>query len=129
MKARLKNIFDAVTFIQTALLRFSDENGQQGLQVRVVYNDDYLIQCILPDKIPMQLQILNKKIHLIQKYHNNYFFISGNIIEQTQDDKRVLSLAVKKAFWFVRRKKENISWFQEKYIYENQHFPTLNLAS
>ena len=127
MKGKLKNIFDAVTSIQTALLRFSDGEGQQSLQVRVVYSDDYLIQCILPDEIPIQLQIPNKKIHLVQKYHNNYFFISGNIIEQTQDDSRVLSLAVKKAFWFVRRKKENISWFQEKYIYENRQ--TLNLAS
>ena len=127
MKGRLKNIFDAVTSIQTALLRFSNEEGQQSLQIRVVYSDDYLIQCILPDEMPTQLQILNKKIHLIQKYHNDYFFISGNIIGQTQGDNRVLSLAVKKAFWFVRRKKENISWFQEKYIFESRQ--ALNLAS
>ena len=121
MKGRLKNIFDAVTSIQTALLRFRNEEGQQSLQVRVVYSDDHLIQCILQNEIPAQLQTLNKKIHLIQKYHNNYFFISGNIIGQTQEKSLILSLTVKKAFWFVRRKKENISWFQEKCIYENQY--------
>ena len=121
MKGKLKNIFDAVTSIQTALLRFSNEEGQQSLQIRIVYSDDHLIQCILSDEMPVELQILNKKVHLIQKYHNNYFFISGNTIEQTLNNNQVLSIAVKKAFWFVRRKKENVSWFQEKCIYENRY--------
>ena len=120
MKGKLKNIFDAVTSIQTALLRFRNEEGQQSLQIRVVSSDDHLVQCILPDEIPEQLQILNNKIHLIQKYHNNYFFISGNIMKPAQNNK-ILSIAVNKAFWFVRRKKENISWFQKKYIYKNQY--------
>ena len=76
MNGKLKNIFDAVTSIQTALLRFRNEEGQQSLPIRIVHSDNHFLQCTLPDEIPTQLQMLNKKIHLVQKYQNNYFFIS-----------------------------------------------------
>jgi hypothetical protein len=34
------------------------------------------------------------------------------------NSKRILSVEITKACWFVKRSRGNVSWLQQKYIYE-----------
>lgn len=119
MKLKLDNILQAVTAIQAGLLRFQNEEGQQTLQVKVAVGGEKSIHCIISDQNATKLRIKNKNIHLIQKYHDDYFFISGHVDGVVKNNSRIFSIAVNKACWFVRKRRGSVTWFSEKYTYEN----------
>jgi len=119
MDQQLDNILQAATSIQAGLLRFRNEQGQQTFQVKIAAGDDQSIHCVISgDAIP-KIRIKNKNIHLIQKYHDDYFFISGYVDGVVKNNARILSIAINKASWFVRKRKGSVTWFSEKYTYEN----------
>jgi hypothetical protein len=120
MSIQLNDILREVTSIQSALLRFQDAHGQQNLQVKVASGDDNFIHCVVAGKLPADLKLGDKKIHLIQKYHDDYFFISGHIEEEVNQTARIVSISVNKASWFVRKQRGNVSWLCEKYTYEDE---------
>jgi hypothetical protein len=120
MNDKLKTILDAVTSVEVALLRFRNEEGQQNLQVKIAFSAGNSVHCIIPGEIPEAMKIDDKKIHLIQKYHDDYFFISGYISGEVQNTPRILSIAISKACWFVRKRRGSVIWLHEKYTYENE---------
>jgi hypothetical protein len=63
--------------------------------------------------------MINKEVVLIQKNNKDYLYITGRIDDEVKTTSRVVSLSITKACWYVRKAKGNISWFREKYIYEN----------
>jgi len=119
MNQKLDNILQAATSIQAGLLRFRNEQGQQTFQVKIAAGEDQSIHCVISgDSVP-KIRIKNKNIHLIQKYHDDYFFISGYVDGVVKNNARILSIAINKASWFVRKRKGSVTWFSEKYTYEN----------
>ena len=114
MDNKLNAILKEVTSIQSGLLRFRNKEGQQNLHVKVAA-DSNCLHCLVADETP---RISGKKIHLIQRYRNDYFFISGTISGEVQHVAKVLSITISKASWFVKKRKGSVTWFSEKYTYQ-----------
>jgi hypothetical protein len=114
MNNKLNIILKEVTSIQSGLLRFKNKEGQQNLHVKVAA-DSNCLHCLIADEMP---KISGKRIHLIQKYRNDYFFISGTISGEVQHVAKVLSITINKASWFVKRRKGSVTWFSEKHTYQ-----------
>jgi hypothetical protein len=119
MDQKLDNILQAATSIQAGLLRFRNEQGQQTFQVKIAAGSDHSIHCVISGDTVPKIRIKNKNIHLIQKYRDDYFFISGYVDGVVKNNARILSIAINKASWFVRKRKGSVTWFSEKYTYEN----------
>ena len=119
MTNKLDNILQAATSIQAGLLRFKNEEGQQTFQVKIAAGDDNSLHCVISGDVPPRIRIKNRNIHLIQKYRDDYFFISGYVDGVVRNNARILSIAINKASWFVRKRRGSVTWFSEKYTYEN----------
>ena len=119
MSNKLKVILQEVISIQTGLLRFRHREKQQNLQVRVTFGVDNTLHCIITGELPANMKIASKKIHLIQKHNDDYFFISGNILREVQQPSRIVSIGISKASWFIMKRRGSVSWLREKYTYEN----------
>jgi len=120
MEHQLDNILQAATSIQAGLLRFRNEKGQQTFQVKIAAGDDHSIHCVISGDVLPKIRTKNKNIHLIQKHRDDYFFISGYVDGVVKNNARVLSIAINKASWFVRKRKGSVTWFSEKYTYQNE---------
>jgi hypothetical protein len=114
----LSSIKTKIGAIQFGLLRFSDANEQQTLQVKLAENDGPSLNCILTDTA-YNRKMLNKQVNLIQKYHDDYLYIAGKVTDEGELNKKVLAVQITKACWFVRKSKGSISWLQEKYVYDS----------
>ena len=117
MNKTLKNIKQRAGAIQFGLLRVHDMDDQCTLQVKVAENEGDMLSCLVTDEVPGQ-GILNKNVNLIQKYHDDYLYIAGRVMDEMPNGKKILSLEITRACWFVKKTKGNISWLQQKYIYE-----------
>jgi hypothetical protein len=117
---KLNSILKAVSSIQSGLLKVSNGENRQSYQVRVTSGEDNALHCVISDDVPPKARIRNKAIHLIQKYRDDYFFITGHVDNIVRDNTRILSIAVNKACWFVRKRRGSVTWFSEKCIYEHQ---------
>src|SRR5258706_7855561 len=120
MSNKLKIILQEVISVQAGLLRFRHREKQQNLQVKVAFGGDNSLHCVITSDIPANMKIRGKKVHLIQKYNDNYFFIAGYILREVQETTRIVSIGIIKASWFVRKKRGSVSWLREKYTYENE---------
>ncbi|MEI9807038.1 MAG: hypothetical protein WDO16_03660 [Bacteroidota bacterium] len=120
MNNKLTRILQEVISIQSGLLRFRHKDGRQNLQVKIVFGGTNSLHCIITGEVPEGMKIAGRKVHLIQKYNNDYFFISGDISREVQDTRRILSIAISKASWFVRKRKGGVTWLHEKSTYENE---------
>jgi hypothetical protein len=119
MSNKLKIIMDEVISIQAGLLRFRHREKQQNLQVRIALGGDNSLHCLITGQVPVNVKISGKKVHLIQRHNDDYFFISGYIVSEAPPDSRVLSIGIVKASWFVMKRRGSVSWLREKYSYEN----------
>jgi hypothetical protein len=128
MSNKLNVILQEVISIQTGLLRFRHREKQQNLQVKVVFGGENSLHCVINSEMPAHMKIRGKKVHLIQKYSDNYFFISGYIMREVQETNRILSIGIIKASWFIRKRRGSVTWLREKHTYENEQQP-LSMAS
>ena len=125
MDKDLNSIIKKIGAIQFGLLRFSDRKKQLSLQVKATTNgDDSSLNCMITDDVNHP-KLINKNIHLIQKYHEDYLYTTGKVIMEGQSNNRILFVRIVKAHWFVRKSRGNVSWLQEKLIYA----PTEKIAS
>ena len=120
MNDTLSVILKEVTGIQAGLLRFQYKDHQQNLQVKVAPAGERSLHCLVVSDIPVSMKITGKRIHLIQKYRDNYFFIAGYITDEAQDTGRIISIRIIKALWFIRKKQGSVTWLREKHVYENR---------
>jgi hypothetical protein len=118
MSQKLATILRKVSFNQAASVRFRDKNSQHTLQVKVAFGFDNFLHCMIIGKVSPGVKFNNKIIHLVQKHHGDYFFISGHVSNDVQQNPRVLSISVFRALWFVRKRRGSTSWFGEKHTYE-----------
>lgn len=105
--------------IQCGLLRFHEKNKPVTLHVKVSVNDDTSLNCIVDDELQGK-KLVNKKVNLIQKYHDDYLHVAGNVCEEVQKGKRILAMQIERACWFVRHSRGNVSWLQQKHQYETR---------
>ena len=119
MSNKLNVILQQVISIQAGLLRFRHREKQQNLQVKVVFGGENSLHCVITGDMQGKIKIRGKKVHLIQKYSDNYFFISGYILRDVQETTRILSIGIIKASWFVRKRRGSVTWLREKHTYEN----------
>jgi hypothetical protein len=125
MDKDLNSIRKKIGSIQFGLLRFTDRKKQLTLQVKATTNgDDTSLNCLITDDVNHP-KLINKNIHLIQKYHEDYLYTTGKVIMEGQSNNRILFVRIVKAHWFVRKSRGNVSWLQEKLMYA----PTEKIAS
>ncbi len=93
--------------------------------------DEQVLLCALIEtgRSPFQ-HMHNKRVNLIQKSNNDYIYLSGVVEEKPGLNSRTLQIRLYKAAWFVKKSKGNLSWLQEKYVYdESFRLENLELAS
>lgn len=129
MDKKLHSILGQVIAIQSALLRFRHRDGRENLQVKVAFNDDDSLHCVITGSLPSGIRMKGKRVHLIQKYHDDYFFIAGIVSKEVNGMSRVLSIEIHKAAWFVRRKNGSVTWMREKSTYEKRELENMRIAS
>src|SRR5687767_4864156 len=117
MNKSLKSIKQRVGNIQFGLLRVRDEHDNFTLQVKIAENDDILLSCLITDTVPGQ-DLLYKNVTLIQKSQRDYLYISGIITDELANNRKILSVEINKACWFIKKSRGNVSWLQQKYLYE-----------
>lgn len=118
MNNKLDVILQEVISIQAGLLRFRHREKQQNLQVKVAIGGENSLHCVITSEIPANMKIRGKRVHIIQKYGDNYFFISGHILREVQEATRIVSIGIIKASWFVRKRRGSVTWLREKHTYE-----------
>ena len=118
MRNKLHFIQQKIDSIQFGLLRLRDEkDARKTWQVRTTTNEDNSLNCIITDEAPRR-KLVNKNVNLIQKYRDDYLYITGTVDEEVNHRGKILSIRILKACWFVRKSRGGVSWLQEKYIYE-----------
>jgi len=122
MSNKLQHIQQKIDAIQFGLLRLRDDDHSNTWQVKTTTNEDNSLNCIITDDAPRR-RLVNKNVNLIQKYRDDYLYITGTVDEEVNRKSKILSIRILKACWFVRKTKGGVSWLQEKYIYENYDMP------
>jgi hypothetical protein len=128
MSKKLHVIKEKIDAIQFGLVRFQDRDERVSMQVKTKTNGDGIVECFaspgadLPD-------LLNKKVNLIQKSDNDYLYISGEIKEKPGRNKKMFSISILKASWFVRKSKGALTWLQEKHVYDITPQEDISIAS
>jgi hypothetical protein len=118
------DIYEKISSIQLALLRYKQNGKKITIPVRITVNDDNSLNCVAWDSQPSE-KLIDKNVTLIQKDHENYMYIGGRISKEVKKNKTILSISVKKASWFIRKSKGAVTWLQEKCT----HLPEMKLAS
>lgn len=109
-------IHEKICSIQLGLLRYKQEGKQMTLHVKITVDDRDRINCLVSDDLPSH-KLLNKNVVLIQKDRENYMYIGGRITRESQKNKLLLSISIKKACWYIRKSKGSVTWLQEKCHY------------
>ena len=128
MNKELQFIREKIGNIQFGILRCKDHDVQRSWQVKAAPDEDNVLHCIVTGDMTGD-DIIDKQVNLIQKYHNDYLYITGTVSAEAKKKVQVLSINIAKACWFVRRSKGATSWLQQKYIYENYMPEQLEIAS
>lgn len=117
MRGHLQNIQEKINLIQFALLRFRLKDKLVTLHVKAVANGDDSLNCVLTEDDALQ-RLVNKRVRVVQKYKDDYIYISGRVSAEVKNNRRILSIVINRACWFERRSKGSVTWLHEKYIYD-----------
>ncbi|MBC7946915.1 MAG: hypothetical protein H7Y42_03475 [Chitinophagaceae bacterium] len=130
MNKKLLEIQQKIGSIQFGLLRIRNQDDEKTttLQVKTTANEDNSLNCVVTDDAKKDI-FINRNVNLIQKSHNDYLYITGQVADEVNQKGKILSIRILKACWFVRKRKGSVSWLQEKYIYENLPQEGLDMAS
>lgn len=121
MNKTLRNIKQKMGAIQFGLLRMRDnEERITTLQVKLAENEGIMLSCLVTDALHGK-KLLNQTVNLIQKCHNDYLYIAGKVTDEDKTSNKILSVEITKACWFVKKSKGDVSWLQQKYIYEHSN--------
>lgn len=119
MDHKLKQILQGAAAVQAAVVKFRGVEGKRSFQAKIVLDTDETIHCVLENELPPSKKI-GKKVHLIQKHRDDYFFIAGHVSEEAKDVPHIFSVTITRAFWFVRKRKGSVTWLREKYTYNTE---------
>ena len=128
MNKELQFIQKKIMDIQFGILQMKENDKKESWQVRATANADNSVNCVIKD-ISLRMKLKNRNVSLIQKYKDDYLFITGKVSKEVNNGSRILSLQILKACWFVRKSTDGVAWLQEKYVYENFTTEDLEMAS
>ena len=111
----LHSIQRKIDDIGLGLLRVRENKLQASIQIRAKCDQENLIQCYAIEKKDIA-QFSNRKVSLVQKWDDDYLYISGQT-EPIPGNSESLAVRIFKACWLVRKRNGSIRWFQEKHIY------------
>jgi len=126
--ASLGHIHKKINEIESALLRFVDNDIQPSLHVKIKCYGKNSIMCFPSEKVDVA-KLRNNRVSLVQKSEKNYLYISGQIGTRSRGVEKALSIRVLRACWFILKSKGSVSWLQEKCIYDITEGSQLELAS
>src|SRR5690349_18594880 len=104
MNSELRFIREKISDIQFGILRCRENDVQKSWQVKAAPDENNVLHCIVSGDIAGS-EIVDKQVNLIQKYKNDYLFITGKVSAEARNKVQVLSINIAKACWFVRRSK------------------------
>lgn len=125
MKA-LKHILRKIDAIRYGMLRSKQDHKQLSVQVEATTGDEGFCHWLVTDNLNEKL--VNKQVSLVQKYEDDYIYITGKVASQRTASHTILSVQIMRACWMVRRSKGNLTWLDEKYVYD-VGTPELRIAS
>lgn len=120
MSRKLDLIRKKIETIRYGLLRFRDGTIRRTMEVKASAVNGSRLSCVLNS--PAHQSLLNREVNLVQKQDDDYLYISAKVDDESQADKKTVSLKIIKAFWFTRQKKGNSEWLEEKFIYDEKDF-------
>ncbi|PZR22935.1 MAG: hypothetical protein DI535_25200 [Citrobacter freundii] len=127
MSNALQIIQKKINAIQLGLLRFRSKDSNVSLQVKATAGSgDYCFECITEDEVK---GLHNKQVRLVQKYKDDYIYITGKVESVIRNKKTVISIAILKACWFVRASEGSMTWLEEKQVFEKRPDSSLRMAS
>ena len=130
MHRNFYTISQKINSIQAGLLRRHTKNGSFTHHVLMETFEDNMLICALTDSgKPDTSKLVGKRVNLIQKSENDYIYLSGIVMEKPTTNRRTLYIRLAKACWFVKKSKGNLSWLQEKHVYESFTLKNLGMAS
>ena len=98
------------------------------MHVTAKSNEDNTLICITTGSEDLK-KLANKRVNLIQKSEDDYLYVSGEVKEKLDRNKKIFFISIVKACWFVRKSRGTLSWLQEKHIYDISPQDDLELAS
>jgi general stress protein 26 len=128
MNKKLRYISQKIDAIQLGLLRYHDEKDRITMHVKARTDDDHSLICTISSNDDLK-KLKNKNVNFIQKSDDDYLYVSGQVKEITDRDKKEVFISILKACWYVRKSRGSLSWLQEKHIYNIFPQVDLELAS
>lgn len=128
MNKKLRYISQKIDAIQLGLLRYHDKKDRITMHVKARTHDDHSLICTISANDDLK-KLRNKKVNFIQKSDDDYLYVSGQVKEITDRDKKEVFISILKACWYVRKSRGSLSWLQEKHIYNIFPQGDLGLAS
>lgn len=120
-----------INAIKKGLLKYSE--GEETITQHVVmksYNEKMLLCALVETGKPAFRNMTNRRVNLIQKSNNDFIYLSGVVEEKADLNKRTLHIRLFKASWFIKKSKGNLSWLQEKHVFDDTlSMENLELAS
>ncbi|MCG2617166.1 hypothetical protein LZZ85_22915 [Terrimonas sp. NA20] len=126
MSNALKIIQQKINAIQSGLLKFRVKDSPVSLQVKAASGTDHCFDCVTEDEVK---GLQNKQVRLVQKYKDDYIYITGKVESVVKKNKTIISIIILKACWFVRASEGSLTWLEEKQVYERQPGTALKMAS
>ena len=123
----LNHIVRKMMSIGVGMLRSKEQHQQLSMQVEAMQGSEEFSDWMVNDEAPEKL--LNKVVSLVQKKADDYIYITGKVAGQKVGLHTVLSIQILRACWMVRKSKGNVTWLDEKYIYDAAGQPEYKLAS
>jgi general stress protein 26 len=128
MNKKLRYISQKIDAIQLGLLRYHDEKDRITMHVKARTDDDHSLICTISSNDDLK-KLKNKNVNFIQKSDDDYLYVSGQVKEISDRDKKEVFISILKACWYVRKSRGSLSWLQEKHIYNIFPQVDLELAS
>ncbi len=118
MNRTLNLMHHKIETIRHGLLRLREGEGQLSVQVSTSVYDGRRLNCVFKESHPGN-PLLNRDVVLIQKKGEDYFYIAGRVDDEVKQHCKIVSLKITKACWFIRKKRGNVVWMQQKCVFES----------
>lgn len=117
MSKVLSLMHQKIETMRHGMLRLKEGDGQARMQVSTCVYDGQSLNCVFNEQ-DNESRLLNREVVLIQKNGDDYFYITGHVDDEVEKNAKVVSLKITSACWFIRKKKGNVVWMQQKYFFE-----------
>lgn len=122
----LKYILGKIGDIRHAILRSRQDHKTTSVQLEAIEGNEESIEWIIKDETAEAF--VNKQVSIVQKLNDDYIYITGLVTSQRLQKETTLRIQILKACWMVRKIEGNLTWLEEKLVYELNP-PAMKMAS